>query len=56
MTRPDARHGAAPADRPPTREDARRVALHERQVAQVRASLLRGITYEHGDAGARVRP
>jgi hypothetical protein len=37
-----------PADRRPTSEEARRAVLHERQVAQVRASLLCGITYEDG--------
>lgn len=48
-------HDDPAPDREPTREEARRAALHARQVAQVRASLLRGITYgDHGD-GARVR-
>jgi hypothetical protein len=56
MTRTKAGHDVAPADRGPARPEARRVALHERQVAQVRASLLRGITYEHRGAGAGVRP
>ena len=54
MTMTRAHHDRAP-DREPSREEERRVALHARQVAQVRASLLRGITYEdHGD-GARDR-
>lgn len=53
MTRTGARDDPAPDDRRLPQEDARRAALHERQVAQVRASLLRGITYEDGDAGAR---
>jgi hypothetical protein len=47
MTTTGAGHDSEPADRRPTREEARRAALHERQVAQVRASLLRGISYEH---------
>jgi hypothetical protein len=55
MTRTGANRNGAPADRGPTREEARRAALHERQAAQVRASLLRGITYEHRGAEARVR-
>jgi hypothetical protein len=45
---------ADPRDELPTPEESCRAALHERQVSYVRASLLRGISYEPTGESARI--